>query len=133
MSGGIAEYSATVAYAAFNIISVSAIVVVNKMVFKTFEFHFPTSLVGIHSFITWMGLSIVAALGFFEKKELPQKSLVIMALSFIGYNVASLANLNVNPGEQTPPTHTLLVLLSTLRGNDCLPVMHDSSWFLPDQ
>ena len=92
-----AELITTAGYAAFNILSVAAIVVVNKMVFKTFEFHFPTSLVGIHSFITWLGLSIVAAMGGFQRKELPQKSLIIMAFSFIGYNVASLANLNVNP------------------------------------
>ena len=87
----------TVGYALLNIMSVSAVVVVNKLVFKTFEFHFPTSLVGIHSFITWAGLSAAAAMGFFERKAFPAKSLAIMAVSFICYNVASLANLNVNP------------------------------------
>jgi len=87
----------TAAFAFLNIASVCAIVVVNKLVFKTFEFHFPTTLVGIHSFITWAGLSTAAAIGYFERKHLPARSLQIMAVSFIAYNVASLANLNVNP------------------------------------
>ena len=92
-----ASFIKTALFALLNIASVSAIVVVNKLVFKTFEFHFPTTLVGIHSFITWTGLSAAAAMGYFERKSFPMKSLVIMAVSFIAYNVASLANLNVNP------------------------------------
>ena len=87
----------TASFAALNIAAVSAIVVVNKIVFTTFEFHFPTTLVGIHSFITWAGLSVAALMGYFERKAFPAKSLIIMAVSFILYNVASLANLNVNP------------------------------------
>lgn len=83
-------------YATFNIVSVVAIVVVNKAVFSTVGFHFPTLLVCIHCVVTHLGLRAACAYGAFEAKVFERRSLVVLALSFIGYNVLSLANLNVN-------------------------------------
>lgn len=83
-------------YGLFNIISVVAIIVANKAVFKTVNFHFPTALMCIHASVTFLGLSSACFLGFFERKDFNLGPRVIMAVSFILYNVISLANLNVN-------------------------------------
>jgi len=83
-------------YSVFNILSVVCIVVVNKMVFQTAGFHFPTLLVCIHCAVTHIGLRIASSFGAFERKIFPQCALVVLAVSFIGYNVASLANLSLN-------------------------------------
>ncbi|GAB5371656.1 hypothetical protein AAMO2058_001598700 [Amorphochlora amoebiformis] len=85
-----------VVYSLMNIGSVVAIVMVNKSVFQISGFHFPTLLVCIHCGVTHIGLRIASSFGVFERKSFPTKSLVILACSFIGYNVASLANLSIN-------------------------------------
>lgn len=83
-------------YALLNIVSVTAIVVINKQVFKTYNFHFPITLVMIHTIITYIGLSAAAAAKLFDKKQLPLQPRIILAGSFVFYNAASLVNLNVN-------------------------------------
>jgi solute carrier family 35 protein E3 len=83
-------------YAAFNIFSVMGIVGVNKRVFKTYNFHFPITLVMIHCIITFLGLFTASVLGVFERKQLPVNPRLILAGSFVFYNCASLVNLNVN-------------------------------------
>lgn len=80
----------------FNVASVIAIVIVNKSVFKTLNFHFPITLVCIHVCVTFIGLRLAAALGIFERKQFDVRPLVIMAVSFCLYNASSLANLNIN-------------------------------------
>jgi solute carrier family 35 protein E3 len=85
-----------IGYCLFNIISVTGIVIVNKKVFNDYEFHFPITLVMIHTIITFLGLSIAAQLGIFDRKSLPVQPRVILAASFVFYNAASLVNLNVN-------------------------------------
>jgi len=83
-------------YSLFNIGTVVCIVVVNKTVFQVAGFQFPTLLVGIHCGITHIGLRVAALLGAFERRKFPKRALIVLALSFIGYNVASLANLALN-------------------------------------
>jgi len=95
--GEIIEQNAKpILYALFNIVSVTGIVVVNKRVFKTYDFHFPITLVMIHTIITFLGLFTASALGFFDRKDLPVNPRLILAASFVFYNAASLVNLNVN-------------------------------------
>lgn len=83
-------------YALFNIISVTAIVVVNKKVFNELHFHFPICLVLIHTCITYLGLRSAAAAGFFKMKYTPLQPRLILATSFVFYNGSSLVNLNLN-------------------------------------
>jgi len=83
-------------YAVFNIVSVTGIVMINKQVFKEYNFHFPITLVMIHTIVTFLGLSLASSLGFFEKKQMPVQPRMILAASFVFYNAASLINLNVN-------------------------------------
>ena len=45
-------------YALFNILSVVTIIVANKAVFKTINFHFPTVLMCVHTAVTFLGLSV---------------------------------------------------------------------------
>jgi len=92
----IQEHAKPIGYALFNILSVTAIVVVNKQVFKTHEFHFPITLVMIHTIITFFGLSFASLAGAFERKQFPVQPRLILAASFVFYNAASLVNLNVN-------------------------------------
>ena len=54
----IREACQLVPYGLFNILSVVAIIVANKAVFKTVNFHFPTALMCIHATVTFMGLSV---------------------------------------------------------------------------
>eukprot|EP00039_Didymoeca_costata_P018919 m.335513 g.335513 ORF g.335513 m.335513 type:complete len:346 (+) comp17617_c0_seq1:123-1160(+) len=85
-----------IAYAVFNIVSVTGIVAVNKKVFRDFGFHFPITLVLIHTIITFLGLWTASMVGAFDRKTLPVFPRLILALSFVFYNGASLLNLNVN-------------------------------------
>lgn len=85
-----------IVFALSNIVAVTAIVAVNKIVFTTLHFHFPITLVCIHTIITYLGLRGAAAFGAFELKTLPLKPCLILAASFVFYNVASLINLSVN-------------------------------------
>eukprot|EP00750_Incisomonas_marina_P000682 INCI1046.2.p1 GENE.INCI1046.2~~INCI1046.2.p1 ORF type:complete len:356 (+),score=83.42 INCI1046.2:275-1342(+) len=84
-------------FALMNIFSVVLIVSMNKTIFgDSINFKFPTSLVAIHSIVTWFGLKCASLAGGFEPKSFPHKPLILMALSFAAYNVASQANLNLN-------------------------------------
>ena len=75
-------------------------------VFKTYDFHFPITLVMIHTVITFLGLFTASAMGFFDRKDLPVNPRLILAGSFVFYNAASLVNLNVN----TVRSHFYVVL-----------------------
>eukprot|EP00729_Bicosta_minor_P001568 gene1568-12153_t len=92
----IEENAKPILYALFNIVSVTGIVVVNKRVFKTYDFHFPITLVMIHTVITFLGLFTASCFGLFDRKELPLNPRLVLAGSFVFYNAASLVNLNVN-------------------------------------
>jgi solute carrier family 35 protein E3 len=84
-------------FALLNIFSVVLIVSMNKTIFgEEVGFKFPTTLVAIHSIVTWFGLKCASLLGGFEPKAFDRKPLILMALSFAAYNVASQANLNLN-------------------------------------
>jgi solute carrier family 35 protein E3 len=83
-------------YALFNIVSVTAIVVVNKKVFNELHFHFPICLVLVHTIITYIGMRSAAALGFFEMKQTPLQPRLFLAVAFVFYNGSSLVNLNIN-------------------------------------
>eukprot|EP00040_Diaphanoeca_grandis_P004775 m.30083 g.30083 ORF g.30083 m.30083 type:complete len:329 (+) comp16212_c0_seq1:99-1085(+) len=96
MQSAIQDNLTPLLYAAFNIAAVTAIVIINKRVFKTFDFHFPVLLILIHTCMTYTGVRCAQLLGFFERKALPSKPLVILAASFVFYNCASQVNLNIN-------------------------------------
>jgi solute carrier family 35 protein E3 len=85
-----------IVFALSNILSVTAIVAVNKVVFSSLHFNFPITLVCIHTIITYIGMRGAALFGAFELKALPVKPRLILAASFVFYNVASLINLSVN-------------------------------------
>lgn len=89
-------------------------------VFKTYDFHFPITLVMIHTVITFLGLFTASCFGLFDRKELPLNPRLVLAGSFVFYNAASLVNLNVNTvsnksgtslAESTAPPRTLQVCL----------------------
>lgn len=96
MINTIVENATPLLYSAFNIAAVTAIVIINKRVFKTFSFHFPILLLFIHTCVTYIGVRTAAFFGAFEIKELPTRPLLILAGSFIFYNALSLINLNIN-------------------------------------
>jgi len=63
----------------------------NKTIFgDTINFKFPTSLVAIHSIVTWFGLKCASLAGGFTPKSFDHKPLILMALSFAAYNVVSV-------------------------------------------
>ena len=86
---------APIFYSLFNLVSVICVVTVNKSVLQTLGFSFPISLLAVHCLVTFAGLRLAAAMGVFELKPLPRRSLLTMALSYAFYNVASLMNLTV--------------------------------------
>lgn len=90
------ENAVPLLYSAFNIAAVTAIVIINKRVFKTFSFHFPILLLLIHTCVTYIGVRSAACFGAFEIKQLQTRPLIILACSFIFYNALSLMNLNIN-------------------------------------
>ena len=87
--------AAALKYILLNILSVAAIVLVNKRVFAS-GFNFPITLVTLHTCVTYAGLRMSVVLGAFAMKPLARDQLLILAASFVGYNTLSLINLNIN-------------------------------------
>lgn len=85
-----------VSYCALNIFSATAIVFANKAVFQDFGFKFVTTLTFIHTIFTWVGMNVLAAVGFFQAKPLPWISVAPLALGYVGYIVLNNLSLNLN-------------------------------------
>lgn len=65
-----------------NILTNVSIVMVNKSVFETYGFHYPTVLTAIHFAITGLGLHIAASFGIFERKPVSWGAIMPLSLSY---------------------------------------------------
>ena len=92
-----------------------SIVFANKTVFTVLDFHFVYTLTLLHVLTTLGGMLLFAALGFYERKPLPVRSLLSLAASFVGYIV--FWNLSLQVGCSLSAAHDLLLPL-VLRLNE---------------
>jgi solute carrier family 35 protein E3 len=95
MSGKANGYLAAF-YCLFNIIVASAIVFANKAVFSLYHFKFVFALTLIHTIFTWVGMSLLAGVGFFFPKKIPAHQLLPLAIGYVGYIVLCNLSLNLN-------------------------------------
>jgi len=83
-------------YMAFNFFSSVSIIAVNKAVFRTFQYNFPTLLTGFHFVVTFLGLCVCNALGMFTIKEVPMMDALKLSLTFCGFVVFNNLSLQWN-------------------------------------
>ena len=79
----------------FNIVSVTGIVFVNKLVFAS-GFKFPVTLTFFHIVVTALGMRIFRRAGFFELVNLKVARVAPLALAYNGYVILSNASLAYN-------------------------------------
>jgi len=79
----------------FNILSVTGIVFVNKLVFAT-GFKFPVVLTLFHIIMTALGMRLFRRAGFFEHAQLDVKTVAPLAIAYNGYVILSNASLAYN-------------------------------------
>lgn len=84
------------AYVLLNIFSATAIVFANKAVFHDFGFKFVTTLTLVHTLFTWIGMNVLAMIGFFQKKQFTMISVAPLAIGYVGYIVLNNLSLNLN-------------------------------------
>jgi len=68
----------------------------NKVVFKTYGYSYPTFLTGIHFVFTFLGLVACARLGMFEVKVVPFRQVLPLSLTFTGFVVFNNLSLQFN-------------------------------------
>lgn len=83
-------------YMAFNFCSSVMIIGVNKAVFATYHFNYPTLLTGFHFVVTFIGLLVCNALGMFTIKEVPIVDALKLSLTFVGFVVFNNLSLQWN-------------------------------------
>ena len=88
----------TILYGIMNLGSATGVVLANKAVFQTYEFHFPITLTCIHTLATAITMRIFAMKGiaFFVPKRIPASRTWTLALAFVGYVVFGNWSLDVN-------------------------------------
>ena len=74
----------------------SGIVFANKAVFQTYGFHFTFALTEVHTAFTLVGMLVLARVGMFEMKRIPQARLAQLAAAYVGYIVLCNLSLKVN-------------------------------------
>lgn len=74
----------------------SGIVFANKAVFQTYGFHFTFALTEVHTAFTLVGMLVLARVGMFEMKQIPQARLAQLAAAYVGYIVLCNLSLKVN-------------------------------------
>lgn len=80
-------------YIILNISASIGIVIVNKILFKKYDFPFGTLLTAVHFIVTFLGLELCARFGVFERKQLPIRQIYGLSASFCGFVV--LTNLSL--------------------------------------
>ena len=83
-------------YGLLNVVSASGIVFANKIVLSTFGFHFLSALAFIHTVATVVGMHTFCWAGVFESKRLSFRSILPLAVAFVGYIVLNNLNLRLN-------------------------------------
>lgn len=81
-----------VLYGLVNGSSAVAIVMANKVVLYTYDFHFPVALTLIHMIATAVGMRVLAWCAFFEKKPIP----FLSSMQLAGANVGSIVFNNLS-------------------------------------
>lgn len=79
-----------------NIFSACAIVFANKAVFSVYGFQFVTTLTLIHTLFTWLGMNVLARIGFFTSKAFSPVSVAPLAFGYVGYIILNNLSLNLN-------------------------------------
>ncbi|RKP18999.1 TPT-domain-containing protein [Rozella allomycis CSF55] len=79
-----------------NVISSVGIVLLNKSVFKTYNFNYGTFLTILHFLGTFFGLLVCSMLGLFEFKRIPIKKVITLSASFCGFVVLTNLSLQYN-------------------------------------
>eukprot|EP00741_Cyanophora_paradoxa_P010454 tig00000037_g10109.t1 len=85
-----------VLWMAINVASSISIVFVNKWVYTTYNFNYPTTLTLIHFLVTFLGLQACAMLGVFTVKKLRLAQVLPLAISFSGFVVLTNISLRYN-------------------------------------
>ncbi|GFR52873.1 hypothetical protein Agub_g15504 [Astrephomene gubernaculifera] len=93
--GGVSPF-VKIFYIALNVFSACAIVFANKIVFKTFRFHFVTTLTLVHTLFTWVGMLLLARINFFTVKQLSPLAVAPLAIGYVGYIILNNLSLNLN-------------------------------------
>lgn len=75
-------YMKTAFFIVANILTNVSIVMVNKSVFETYGFHYPTALTAVHFAVTGLGLHLAASFGVFERKPVPWGAIMPLSLSY---------------------------------------------------
>jgi hypothetical protein len=93
---------AAAAWSLINMLSSVTIVLINKMIFKAYEFRFPLALCCIHTCVTAVGLRAAAAWpGGLQEKQIPLVSKVYMGFCYTGFVASSVLSIQLNPiGER---------------------------------
>jgi len=72
-----------------NILSSLLIVLANKTLFQTYEFHFGTTLTTLHFITTAIFLEVYASMGGFKRKEAPLVKIIGICIMFCAFVVAT--------------------------------------------
>lgn len=67
-----------------------------QAVFQSYGFHFTFALTEVHTIFTLLGMLVLARLGWFEMKQIPQSKLAQLAAAYVGYIVLCNLSLKVN-------------------------------------
>ena len=86
----------TMLYMAFNFVSATAIVFVNKLVFKKYGFAFGTVMTALHFLTTWAGVLLCGAAGLYAPKPLRHADVLPITASFCAFVVFQNLSLQHN-------------------------------------
>jgi solute carrier family 35 protein E3 len=65
-------------------------------VFSVYGYQFVTTLTLIHTLFTWLGMNILAKVGFFTSKPFTPVSVAPLAFGYVGYIILNNLSLNLN-------------------------------------
>ncbi len=68
----------------------------DQAVFQTYGFRFTFALTEVHTAFTLLGMLVLARVGMFEIKAIPQAKLAQLAAAYVGYIVLCNLSLKVN-------------------------------------
>eukprot|EP00775_Hariotina_reticulata_P002751 gene2751-3046_t len=79
-----------------NLASVVAIVLANKVVMTTYNFHFPVCLAFFHSTVTAIGMQAMAYVGLIQVKQLSWRRIAPIAAAYVGFVIFNNLSVQVN-------------------------------------
>jgi hypothetical protein len=106
---------AAAAWSLTNMLSSVTIVLINKLIFKAYDFRFPLALCCIHTCVTALGLRATAAWpGALRQKEVPLLSKVYMGFCYAAFVASSVLSIQLNPIGERPGHGSMLIKMPLL-------------------